>query len=73
MLDFEEAFGGILSSPDETALTLGTFQALSRQRSSAPAARPAHSARVEISQEPRKVHLSGARSARTPRNDTKST
>lgn len=32
VLDFEEAFGGILSYPDETALMLGTFQALSHQR-----------------------------------------
>lgn len=31
-LDFEEAFGGILSSPDETVLSLGTFQALLHQK-----------------------------------------
>ncbi|AUX19830.1 uncharacterized protein SOCEGT47_002830 [Sorangium cellulosum] len=31
-LDLEEAFGGILSSPDETVLLLGTFQALLHQR-----------------------------------------
>ncbi|WP_437338188.1 hypothetical protein [Sorangium sp. So ce394] len=30
-LDFEEAFGGTLSSPDETVLSLGTFQALLHQ------------------------------------------
>lgn len=31
-LDLEEAFGGMISSPDETALLLGTFQALQCQR-----------------------------------------